>query len=94
MQLAPEVYSDLARERGLGTSLLERIHLTYEPGHPCRIQLCKNYRAHTDIVNLTSDLFYGGEIMAGATLPRHPTHTPLTFYACQGIVMQVKVIAY
>ncbi|KAJ8675755.1 hypothetical protein QAD02_011541, partial [Eretmocerus hayati] len=88
MQLAPEVYSDLARERGLGTSLLERIHLVYEPKHPCRIQLCRNYRAHADIVKLTSDLFYGGEIEPGATLPRHPTLTPLTFYACEGVVQQ------
>lgn len=90
MQLAPEVYSDLAKDRGLGMSLLERIHLIYEPRHPCRIQLCKNYRAHKDIVKLTSDLFYGGEIEAGATLPRHPILSPLTFYACEGIVQQVR----
>ncbi|XP_003424340.1 probable helicase with zinc finger domain [Nasonia vitripennis] len=88
MQLAPEVYSDLARERGLGTSLLERIHLTYEPKHPCRIQLCRNYRAHASIVKLTSDLFYQGKIESGATLPRHPVLAPLTFYACEGMVMQ------
>ncbi|XP_058800615.1 probable helicase with zinc finger domain [Phymastichus coffea] len=88
MQLAPEVYSDLARERNLGMSLLERIHLNYEPNHPCRIQLCTNYRAHKDIVNLTSDLFYLGKIEPGASLPSHPKLSPLTFYACEGNVMQ------
>lgn len=93
MQLAPEVYSDLARERGLGMSLLERIHTIYELKHPCRIQLCKNYRAHADIVRLTSDLFYGGEIEPGAVLPRHPVHPPLTFYACEGIALQVKMLS-
>lgn len=84
MQLAPEVYSDLARERGLGTSLLERLHLTYKPNHPCRIQLCKNYRAHADIVKLTSQLFYGGQVESGAILQKHPLQTPLMFYAVEG----------
>ncbi|KAL7300371.1 hypothetical protein TKK_0006992 [Trichogramma kaykai] len=88
MQLAPEVYSDLARERGLGISLLERIHLIYEKPHPCRVQLCKNYRAHADIVKLTSELFYGGQIEHGATLPRHERYAPLTFYACEGVVQK------
>ena len=92
MQLAPEVYSDLARERGLGTSLLERIHNIYEPIHPCRIQLCKNYRAHADIVRLTSDLFYHGQIEAGAFIQRHPVHPPLTFYACEGVALQVNLL--
>ena len=94
MQLAPEVYSDLARERGLGTSLLERIHLTYEPNHPCRIQLCRNYRAHADIVKLTSELFYGGEVEPGATLQKHPEQTPLTFYAVEGNEVKVRYFSF
>lgn len=91
MQLAPEVYSDLAAERGLGVSLLERIHTLYSPQHPCRIRLCQNYRSHADIVKLTSSLFYGNEIEPGCTtLPAHPGQTPLMFYAVHGMEVQVK----
>ncbi|XP_063988096.1 probable helicase with zinc finger domain isoform X1 [Diachasmimorpha longicaudata] len=89
MQLAPEVYSDLAKERGLGTSLLERLHNVYSPNHPCRVSLCQNYRSHADIVRLTSNLFYGNEIEAsGPLLPNHPNLKPLLFYAVQGIEVQ------
>ena len=92
MQLAPEVYSDLAKERGLDVSLLERIHQIYEPSHPCRIQLCVNYRAHAKIVELTSELFYKNEIKAGLQLNTHPEYAPLTFYACGGSSTQVNNI--
>lgn len=91
MQLAPEVYSDLAAERGLGISLLERIHNLYSPDHPCRIRLCQNYRSHADIVRLTSNLFYGSEVEPGCTtLPAHPRQTPLMFYAVEGMEVQVS----
>ena len=89
MQLAPEVYSDLAAERGLGVSLLERLHNTYDADHPCRIRLCQNYRSHAEIVKLTSNLFYGNEIEPGCpSLPR--TSNPLMFYAVHGNECQVS----
>lgn len=91
MQLAPEVYSDLAKERGLGTSLLERLHNVYSMNHPCRVSLCQNYRSHADIVRLTSNLFYGNEIEpSGPLLPNHPNLKPLLFYAVQGLEVQVR----
>lgn len=89
MQLAPEVYSDLASERGLGVSLLERIYKIYPENHPCRIQLCQNYRAHADIIAFTSEIFYDGKITPGQNvLMRHPIFKPLTFYAVSGEELQ------
>ncbi|XP_076235945.1 putative helicase with zinc finger domain [Calliopsis andreniformis] len=85
MQLAPEIYSDLASERGLGISLLERIYEVYPQLHPCRIHLCQNYRAHEDIIKFTSEMFYDGCVMPGSNLlMKHPVLSPLTFYAVQG----------
>ncbi|XP_034938306.1 probable helicase with zinc finger domain [Chelonus insularis] len=89
MQLAPEVYSDLSKERGLGMSLLERLHNLYPPRHPCRINLCQNYRSHAEIVQLTSNLFYGNEIQSsGPLLPEVSHFKPLIFYAVAGTEVQ------
>lgn len=89
-QLAPEIYSDLASERGLGTSLLERICEMYPQMHPCRIHLCQNYRAHEDIIQFTSEMFYDGVVRPGCNLLiKHPHMKPLTFYAVQGEEIQV-----
>lgn len=90
MQLAPEIYSVLATERGLGVSLLERMYEFYPPEHPCRIHLCQNYRAHADIIKYTSEMFYEGMVKpANTELLKHPTMKPLTFYAVRGQEEQV-----
>jgi len=90
MQLAPEIYSVLASERGLGVSLLERMYEFYPPEHPCRIHLCQNYRAHADIIKYTSEMFYEGIVKpANTELLKHPTMKPLTFYAVRGKEEQV-----
>lgn len=89
MQLAPEIYSDLANERGLGISLLERIYGMYPQAHPCRIHLHQNYRAHEDIIKFISEMFYDGIVKpANKTLVQHPILKPLTFYAVQGVEIQ------
>ncbi|XP_024870776.1 probable helicase with zinc finger domain [Temnothorax curvispinosus] len=85
MQLAPEIYSVLANERGLGVSLLERMYAYYPPEHPCRIHLCQNYRAHADIIKYTSETFYDGMVKpANMQLLKHPVMKPLIFYAVNG----------
>ncbi|XP_012268061.2 probable helicase with zinc finger domain [Athalia rosae] len=84
MQLAPELYSDLASERGLGLSLLERICNLYPPLFPCKILLCQNYRAHSTIIGLTSELFYSGQVVGCGKHLAHPIFTPLTFFSVQG----------
>ncbi|XP_003491078.1 probable helicase with zinc finger domain [Bombus impatiens] len=93
MQLAPEIYSDLASERGLGISLLERIYGMYPQTHPCRIHLHENYRAHEDIIKFTSEMFYDGIVKSPSQthhidIIQHPTLKPLTFYAVQGVEVQ------
>lgn len=90
MQLAPEIYSVLANERGLGVSLLERMYAYYPPEHPCRIHLCQNYRAHADIIKYTSETFYDGIVKpANLQLLKHPHMKPLIFYAVNGVEEQV-----
>ncbi|XP_046436659.1 probable helicase with zinc finger domain [Neodiprion fabricii] len=84
MQLAPELYSDLANERGLGLSLLERICNLYPPIFPCKILLCQNYRAHSTIIGLTSELFYAGQVVGCGKHLAHPIFNPLTFFSVQG----------
>ncbi|XP_031841617.1 putative helicase with zinc finger domain isoform X2 [Nomia melanderi] len=89
MQLAPEIYSNLASERGLGVSLLERMYKMYPQNHPCRIHLCQNYRSHKDIIKFTSEMFYDGIVEPGRNLlMQHPVLHPLTFYAVQGEEVQ------
>ncbi|XP_076753698.1 putative helicase with zinc finger domain [Xylocopa sonorina] len=89
MQLAPEIYSDLATELGLGVSLLERIYGMYPETHPCRIHLHQNYRAHEDIIRFTSEMFYDGIVKpASKMLVKHSVLKPLTFYAVQGMEVQ------
>lgn len=91
MQLAPEIYSMLASERGLGVSLLERMYEFYSPEHPYRIHLCQNYRAHADIIKYTSEMFYEGMVKpANTELLKHPTMKPLTFYAVCGEEEQIS----
>ncbi|XP_011881496.1 PREDICTED: probable helicase with zinc finger domain [Vollenhovia emeryi] len=91
MQLAPEIYSVLANERGLGISLLERLYAYYPPEHPCRIHLCQNYRAHADIIKYTSETFYDGMVKpANVQLLKHPVMKPLIFYAVNGAEEQAS----
>lgn len=90
MQLAPEIYSVLAKDLRLDVSLLERLYEFYPPKHPCRIHLCQNYRAHKDIIRYTSQMFYGGIVKpANKELKQHPTLNTLTFYAVRGQEQQV-----
>lgn len=61
-QLGPVIRSPLAQRYGLGVSLLERTVAVREREHDSAgvTQLVQNYRAHSDIVSLYSQLFYGG----------------------------------
>lgn len=94
MQLAPELYSDLASERGLGLSLLERICNLYPPVFSCKILLCQNYRAHSTIIGLTSELFYSGQVVGCGKHLAHPIFNPLTFFSVQGQDVQVTATLF
>ena len=64
MQLSPEVFSKVAREKRFNKSLLERLYDLYPAGYPCKILLCENYRSHSAIINYTSELFYEQQLVA------------------------------
>jgi len=86
----PEVYSEFARGLGLNKSLLERLHDTYasfkhsELADLCMVCLRENYRSHEAITNLTSELFYGGDLVAAGMQPRHDDLYPLSFFTARG----------
>lgn len=72
-QLGPVIHSSVAKQAGLGVSLLER--LTSLPpyaavvdggsgassGDGLIVKLVRNYRSHHSLLRLPSQLFYGGE---------------------------------
>ncbi|XP_071518358.1 probable helicase with zinc finger domain [Panulirus ornatus] len=84
MQLSPEVFSKFCEERGLGTSLLERLYDLYPADSPCKIMLVENYRSHSAIIKYTSDLFYEGRLVASGKQTAHPKFHPLTFFTARG----------
>ncbi|CAN6290597.1 unnamed protein product [Urochloa humidicola] len=68
MQLGPVVYCKQADKDGLGISYLQRLLFDFEQyqrGNPNYVtKLVKNYRCHPAILELPSELFYGGELIA------------------------------
>ncbi|CAL4920873.1 unnamed protein product [Urochloa decumbens] len=68
MQLGPVVYCKQADKDGLGISYLQRLLFDfeqYQTGNPNYVtKLVRNYRCHPAILELPSELFYGGELIA------------------------------
>lgn len=68
MQLGPVVFCKQAGTDGLGTSYLQRLLCDFEHYHsedPNYVtKLLRNYRCHPAILELPSQLFYGGELIA------------------------------
>ena len=89
-QMNPEVYSEFARGLGLNKSLLERLYDSYasfkgsELADLCTVRLRENYRSHKAITDLTSELFYAGDLVAASTQPRHDDFYPLSFFTARG----------
>ncbi|CAM0871385.1 unnamed protein product [Alopecurus aequalis] len=67
-QLGPVVFCKQADADGLGTSYLQRLLSDFEQYHsedPNYVtKLLRNYRCHPAILELPSQLFYGGELIA------------------------------
>uniref|UniRef100_A0A0D9VPT7 RNA helicase n=1 Tax=Leersia perrieri TaxID=77586 RepID=A0A0D9VPT7_9ORYZ len=68
MQLGPVVFCKQAEQDGLGKSYLQRLLREYEQystGDPNYVtKLVRNYRCHPAILELPSELFYEGELIA------------------------------
>jgi len=91
LQMNPVVYSEFARSRGLNKSLLERLYDSYTClksssvlADLCTVQLRQNYRSHQAIIDLTSELFYAGGLVAGSQQPQHKDFYPLSFFTARG----------
>lgn len=66
-QLGPVIYSKTAEDYGLGKSYMERLFECecYERGDENYVtKLVRNYRCHPAILELPSNLFYNGELIA------------------------------
>lgn len=81
-QLGPVIHSKLARDGGLNLSLLERLATSMpysaadttatvgsggaSPAMGLIVKLVRNYRSHSCLLKLPSQMFYGGELQACA----------------------------
>ncbi|KAL3280167.1 hypothetical protein HHI36_017667 [Cryptolaemus montrouzieri] len=78
-QLGPIVQSNVAREYGLGVSMLERLmdtQETYKNQDPNFItMLIKNFRSHPDILDLPNKLFYEEKLQA---ISQEPINDPIS----------------
>uniref|UniRef100_A0A0B7B1B5 C3H1-type domain-containing protein n=1 Tax=Arion vulgaris TaxID=1028688 RepID=A0A0B7B1B5_9EUPU len=88
MQMSPEVYSDFTRQQGFHTSLLERLHELFPKECVYKVMLCENYRAHSAIIDFTSELFYDRKLISSGNIVAHEQFYPLTFYAAKGEEIQ------
>ncbi|XP_009791431.1 probable RNA helicase SDE3 [Nicotiana sylvestris] len=67
LQLGPIVFSKDAENFGLGTSYMERLfecQLYGDLNENYATRLVRNYRCHPAILQLPSEMFYGGELIA------------------------------
>ena len=71
-QLPPTVLSAQAAREGFATSLLERLVALY--GDAITRQLTVQYRMHADIMQFSSEHFYGGTLVAHETVESHLLH--------------------
>ncbi|KAJ7378405.1 helicase [Desmophyllum pertusum] len=90
MQMSPDVFSPQAKKWGFQMSLQERLFYDYKKGQkeksldPNLIMLTENYRSNEQVLQFSSDMFYGGELGSGSDQPLHPWLGPLVFYSALG----------
>jgi predicted DNA helicase len=65
-QLPPTIISTEALQAGFDISLMERLLTDIGPHISRRLNI--QYRMHTDIMNFSSDVFYGGSLLADGTV--------------------------
>ncbi|XP_022780315.1 probable helicase with zinc finger domain isoform X1 [Stylophora pistillata] len=90
MQMSPDVFSPDAKKWGFRTSLQERLFYEYKQRHAEKtldsnvIFLTENYRSNEQVLQLASDMFYGGKLSTGSNQPLHPSLGPFMFYCALG----------
>ena len=77
----------MAREHGLSTSLLERIHKSYNDigEMSCSFSLLSNYRSHSGIMMLPSSLFYESTLQCTVNAKTHPSAPFPLVFVCSSI---------
>lgn len=84
------MFSPLAAKWGYQMSLPERLFCDYSERRkektldPNLILLTKNYRSNEQVLQFSSDMFYGGKLSSGSKQPLHPLLGPLVFYSALG----------
>ena len=87
--MSPDVFSPEAKKWGFQTSLPERLYYykkrqTETEVDPNLILLTENYRSNEQLLQFSSDMFYGGKLSSGSDQPIHPSFGPLLFYSALG----------
>ena len=88
--MSPDVFSPLAAKWGYQRSLQERLFYDYKERRkekttdPNVIFLTENYRSNEQVLQFSSDMFYGGKLSSGSIQPLHPLLGPLVFYSALG----------
>ena len=87
--MSPDVLSPQAKKWGFQMSLQERLFYDYDrrkkeaKQDPNVIYLTTNYRSNEQILQFSSDMFYG-QLSCGSSQPLHPWLGPLVFYSAFG----------
>ena len=71
---------------------MERLYDRYPADFPCRIILGDNYRSHSAIVKLTSELFYENRLRSVGSNAQHAHFYPLSFRVAKGTRSQLNSI--
>jgi len=88
--MSPDVFSPQAVKWGYQISLQERLFHDYKKRRkektldPNLVLLTENYRSNEQVLQFSSDMFYGGKLSSGSKQPLHPLLGPLVFYAALG----------
>ena len=86
------MFSPLAAKWGYQMSLQERLFYDYKERRkektrdPNLIFLTENYRSNEQVLQFSSDMFYGGKLSSCSKQPLHPLLGPLVFYSALGKV--------
>lgn len=84
------MFSPLAAKWGYQMSLQERLFYDYKERRkektrdPNLIFLTENYRSNEQVLQFSSDMFYGGKLSSCSKQPLHPLLGPLVFYSALG----------
>lgn len=88
--MSPDVFSPDAKKWGFQTSLQERLFYEYKQRRAEKtldsnvIFLTENYRSNEQVLQLASEMFYGGRLSAGSNQPLHPSLGSVMFYCALG----------